>query len=140
MPAKTVAVVSKPQHVPALRSTWRKTREHYRAQLFRFLSIFGGLLIAQNINDFIANKPLFSGVTDRRALLSYLVGVGYVAWRQFRPSMTAGAVDSAPGATIVPAEVAPTANDAGHADAGGLLYLAIGLVVLLVILRVFHLI
>lgn len=31
-------------------------------------------------------------------------------------------------------------GDAGHADAGGLLYLAVGLVVLLVILRVFHLI
>lgn len=133
MPAKTVAVASKPQHVAALRSTWRKTSEHYIAQAKRFLLVFLGAIVPQLLTNGFDNI----GIDSIRALAPAAL---LVAIRQMYPELGAAGLDSAPGATIVPTEVTPAANDAGHADAGGLLYLAVGLVVLLVILRVFHLI
>lgn len=135
MSPKTVSVASKPQHVVALRSTWRKTSEHYIAQAKRFLLVFLGAIVPQLLTNGFDNI----GIDSIRALAPAAL---LVAIRQLYPELGAAGLDSAPGATIVPAEVAPplTSNDGGHADAGGLLYLAIGLVVLLVILRVFHLI
>ena len=56
MAGKTVTVVSKPHLVPQLRSTWRKSTEHYLAQLKRFLIVFVGALIPQ----------ILAGSTHRR--------------------------------------------------------------------------
>lgn len=91
--------------VKALRKTWRKSREHYQAQVIRFLSLLGGLLAAQAVNDIQHHHRIFSEITDANSLFTYLVPVGYVAWRQVHPALTAAQVDSAPGATIVPEQV-----------------------------------
>lgn len=115
--------------IKALRKVWRSSAEHYRAQVVRFVLILGGLLVAQAVTDISQNQPLNHGITDTRSLLSYLVPVLYVAWRQVHPSLTASQVDSAPGtvttATIpedepqdwVPEPVQPAQVEDG-ADAG----------------------
>lgn len=101
---KTVAVTSKPDQIEALRATWRKTTEHKIAQVKLFLSAFLGVLGLQVIGDLTAGRSL-SHLKDPHDLWTYLLPLGLVAWRQLHPALTASAVDSAPGATIVPAEV-----------------------------------
>lgn len=131
----TVTITSKPEHVGALRSTWRSSAQHAAEQLKRFvrLTVLAALPSLVNL--------IQGGHFDRRTLLAFILPFVEVAYRQVFPALGAAAADAAPGVTIVPAEVAPASTgDAGQVDAGGLLYLAVGLVVLLIILRVFHLI
>lgn len=101
-----VVVRPKPEHVNALRKTWRRTREHYQAQARRFALIFGSILSTEIAGNFLAGKALLPHFTSWRELQLYLGPLLYVAWRQFRPQLGAAGIDSAPGATIVPAEVA----------------------------------
>lgn len=96
--AKTVVVAPKPEHVPALRALWRTVPEHYKAQAWRFVRIFAGALIT-------AVVALGPGHITVAAVVALIPGALEVAWRQFRPALTASQVDSAPGATIVPDEV-----------------------------------
>lgn len=105
--AKTVVVVSKPQHIDALRKTWRKSAEHKAAQVKRFFSALGAVLIAQLVGDFASGRDPLTHFTDLRTAWYYLLPFALVAWRQLHPAMTASQVDSAPGATIVPSEVDP---------------------------------
>lgn len=102
-----VLVASKPEHVDALRRTWRKTREHYQAQATRFFGIFFGLLGAQIMGNIITGKPALPHFTSWHELQLYLVPLAVVAWRQFHPQLGAKQADSAPGVTIVPNQVAP---------------------------------
>ncbi len=126
MTTKTVPVVSKPQHVPALRSTWRKTSEHYLAQARRFLIVFLGALLPQVLATGLDNL----GTDTLKALAPAAL---LVAVRQLYPELGAAGVDSAPGVTIVPAEVQPPLIDpqAGHGDPLTLLVVAILIVVVL---------
>lgn len=143
--------------VPALRTTWRRSTEHFAEQVKRFIRLTA-LAAAPSLVDLIKG-----GRFDRVTLLAFLVPVFEVAWRQMFPALGAAAADAAPGVRIVPAQVGlapvpaapvdampdpmgedpgllPIDSEAGHADAVALLYLAAGLIVFLVILRVFHLI
>lgn len=106
---KTVAVTSKPEHVPALRSTWRGTAEHYIAQGKRFLLVFLGAIVPQLLTNGLDNL----GIDTVRALAPAAL---LVAIRQVWPELGAKAVDTAPGATIVPAEVDPAPDDKGAGE------------------------
>ena len=102
--------------VAALRSTWRKTAEQRAAQLWRFLRLFGGALVAQVVAQVVANGGDLSKIShlDQKAVVALLVGAGEAAWRQLHPAMTASQVDSAPGATITADPLAPVpTNDGG---------------------------
>lgn len=105
--APAVKVVSKPELVANLRSTWRKSAEHKAAQVKRFVSALAAVVLAQVLSDVAAGKTPFTTVHDLRSAWFYLLPVVLVAWRQLHPALTATQVDSAPGATIVPAEVDP---------------------------------
>ena len=101
-------------HVVALRSTWRSTAEHYKAQAFRFVRIFLGVAVSQALASLATGTSPLSSF-DRKAVVAFLVPIAEVTWRQLHPALTASEVDTAPGATIVPSEVglpgpAPTAD------------------------------
>ena len=126
MTAPTSAVVasSKPALINELRSTWRASREHKVAQVKRFVSALVGVVALNVVSDISANKDPLAHVTDTRTAWYYLLPLAWVAWRQLHPALTASQVDSAPGATIVPAQVgaspavAPGADPASAAVAG----------------------
>lgn len=117
----TVTVVSKPEHVEALRATWRGTAEQKAAQLWRFLRLyvfsFVGQVLAQVITTAIAGGVDVTNL-DRKAIGALLIPAAELVWRQKHPALTAGAVDTAPGVTIVPSEVVPTDVPGGTGGPG----------------------
>lgn len=99
--------------VTALRSTWRTTAEQRAAQLWRILRLFLLALAGQVIAQLTANGFDLDKIShlDQKAVVALLIGAGEAAWRQLHPALTASAVDTAPGATIVPEQVgAPAAE------------------------------
>jgi hypothetical protein len=108
---RTVAVTPKPEHVAALRSTWRKSAQQRLVQLWRFLrltvSAFALQVAQQVITQLVSDSRIDVNHLTRKAVLGILIGAVEVVWRQQHPALTAAAADSAPGVTIVPAEVAP---------------------------------
>lgn len=120
MTRKTVTVAAKPQAVPALRRTWRKTAEQRVAQLWRFVRLyvftFAGQVLIQVVSTAVAGGVDITKL-DQKALAALLVPAAEVVWRQKHPALTASAVDTAPGATLVPDQLpdAPAAAD-GPAD------------------------
>lgn len=99
-----VQVASKPDLVLNLRATWRKSGEHLAEQVKRFVRLTA-LAAFPAVGDLIAG-----GKFDYRTLYAFIVPFAEVAWRQVFPAMTADSVDSAPGVTIVPDEVAPAST------------------------------
>lgn len=98
--AGTVATSSKPQHVKALRATWRKSEQHLTEQAFRF----GRLFLASALP--VVVSLVASGTHyDRKTLLALLVPVFETAYRQVFPALGAAKADDAPGMTIVPDQV-----------------------------------
>ena len=93
--------------VQALRSTWRATAEQRATQAWRFLRLALIALIGQVFAQLAANNFDLDKIShlDQKAIVALLVGAAEAAWRQLHPALTASAVDSAPGATIVPAQV-----------------------------------
>lgn len=91
--------MSKPTLVPALRATWRKSTEHFIEQLKRFIRLTA-LSAIPSVSSLIAG-----GKFDTRTLYAFILPFAEAAYRQVFPALEAAAVDSAPGATIVPAEV-----------------------------------
>ena len=89
--------------VPALRSTWRRSAQHAFEQLSRFLRLTV-LAAIPSVTNLISG-----GKFDWRTLLAFVLPFAEVAYRQVFPALGAAAVDAAPGATIVAAEVAPDA-------------------------------
>jgi hypothetical protein len=87
--------------VPALRSTWRKSAEHVAEQFSRFLRLTV-LAALPSLLDLIKG-----GKFDTYTLFAFVLPFAEVAYRQVFPALGAAAVDAAPGAAIVPAEVAP---------------------------------
>ncbi|MCW2545374.1 MAG: hypothetical protein JWM40_2926 [Frankiales bacterium] len=122
MTRTTVAVTPKPDAVPALRSTWRSTAEQKASQGWRILRLFLVALTGQVLAQLTANGFDLDKIShlDQKAVVALLVAAAEAAWRQLHPALTASAVDTAPGATIVPAEVAadPLTPPAGAADDG----------------------
>lgn len=114
--AAVVQAASKPELVDQLRATWRKSAEHKAAQVKLLLSSLVGIIVLQMVSDLAAGKTPFSTVHDIRSLWFYLAPFVLVAWRQLHPALTASQVDSAPGATIVPAQVAPASDPAADPD------------------------
>lgn len=97
--------------VDALRSTWRKTAEQRATQAWRFLRLAGIALAGQVLAQLTANGFDLDKIShvDQKAVVALLVGAAEAAWRQLHPALTASAVDTAPGATIVTAQ--PSAPD-----------------------------
>lgn len=112
MSEATVVIASKPLQIPALRSTWRKAAEQKVAQLWRFLRVAVVAFGTQIVGQVIANGDI-SAIThlDQKALVALVAGALETAWRQFHPAFTASAADSAPGVTIVPAQVETPAGE-----------------------------
>lgn len=100
-----VTAASKPHLVDDLRKTWRKSAEHKAAQIKRLIIGMGSVLAIQIGGDILAHKDPFAALHTGRDLLYFLGPIAFVAWRQQHPAMTASQVDSAPGATIVPAQL-----------------------------------
>lgn len=96
-----VTAASKPDLVPNLRKTWRKTAEHGAEQLARFARLFV-LSAIPVLVDFLVKG---SGHFDWETLLFALVPVGETVYRQVFPALGANKVDSADGVTIVPSQV-----------------------------------
>ena len=113
--------------VRALRSTWRKTAQHVIEQVARFVRLTILAAIPSIVN------LISGGKFDWRTLLAFILPFAEVAYRQVFPALGAAAVDAAPGATIVPAEVGAPAStgDGGYGLVELLLYIA-GLVLLVV--------
>lgn len=104
---------SKPQHVNALRATWRRTRQHYQAQAIRFFGILGGLIGGKIAAAILAGQSNpFDGLVTAHDWVMYLVPVVVLAWRQFRPQLGAKQLDAAPGATIVPDQLVTSTGPA----------------------------
>lgn len=101
----TIITGSKPNAIDALRATWRKTQEHYQAQALRFFGILGGLLGGKVTSEILDGKAPFHNLITAHDWLMYLLPVVVVAYRQWKPALGAKALDSAPGATIVPEQV-----------------------------------
>lgn len=115
--AQVVQVASKPELIDQLRATWRKSAEHKAAQVKLFLSSLVGIVVLQAVSDLAAGKTPFSTVHDTRSLWFYLAPFALVAWRQRHPALTASQVDSAPGVTIVPEQVAAPDDPVPEGDA-----------------------
>lgn len=98
--------------VPALRTTWRRSTEHFAEQVKRFLRLTL-LAAAPSLIDL-----LNGGQFDRKTLFAFVVPFAEAAYRQMFPALGAAAADVAPGVTIVPAQVglAPVPADV-HPDA-----------------------
>lgn len=107
---QVVQATSRPTLVGNLRSTWRKSAEHAVEQLSRFIRLTVIAAIPSVVN------LVSGGKFDWRTLLAFILPFAEVSYRQMFPALGAAAVDSAPGATIVPAEVAPT-DTAAEGDA-----------------------
>ena len=99
-----VAAVSKPDQIANLRNTWRKSGEHLAEQLKRFvrLTVLAAIPAAGSL--------LFSKHFDTQTLLAFILPFAETAFRQVFPAMGAASVDSAPGVTIVPDQVADPAT------------------------------
>lgn len=100
----TVAVTSKPQHVDALRATWRASAQHTAEQLKRFvrLTVLAAIPALSSL--------LAGGQFDRKTLLAFILPFAEVAFRQVFPALGAAGADQAPGVTIVPDEVTPSST------------------------------
>jgi len=96
--------------VSALRSTWRVTAEQRATQAWRFLRLALIALAGQVLAQLTANGFDLDKIShlDQKAVVALLVGAAEAAWRQLHPALTASAVDTAPGATIVPEQVGVT--------------------------------
>lgn len=105
LPPAVVVAVSKPHAIGALRSRWRRTAEHWRAQAFRFFGILGGIIGSKMLGDVLAGHSPFQHLVTFHDWELYLLPFVVIAYRQWRPSLGAAAVDSAPGVTIVPEQV-----------------------------------
>lgn len=107
MTVATVAVVtgSKPEHIKALRATWRRSAEHKAAQIKRFVYAMAAVVSANVVGDIETHKNPLAHFTDLRTAWYYLIPFAYIAWKQVHPSMSASEADSAPGVTIVPEQV-----------------------------------
>lgn len=90
---------SKPQAIGALRSTWRRSAEHFAEQLQRFVR----LTLMAALPSLIS--VLASDEFDTKMLLALIVPFAEVAYRQMFPAMGAAGADRAPGVTIVPEQV-----------------------------------
>jgi hypothetical protein len=101
--------------VAALRSTWRTTAEQKATQAWRVLRLFLLALAGQVIAQLTANGFDLEKIThlDQKAVVALLVAAGEAAWRQLHPALTASAVDTAPGATIVPTQIGVLTKDSG---------------------------
>jgi hypothetical protein len=112
MTVATVAVVSgsKPEAIKALRQTWRRSADHFREQIVRFLR----LSVAAAMPTLL--PFLMGGHFDKKTLLAFLVPVLECAYRQIFPSLGAAAADNAPGMTIVPDQVGLPADPAPVPD------------------------
>lgn len=105
--AAAAAPQSKPHLVGALRSTWRKSGQHYREQVIRFVRLFVVSAIP------VVTSAVMSGSHfDKKTLLALLVPVVETVYRQIFPALGAQAADDAPGVTIVPEQVEQTEGDA----------------------------
>ena len=113
MTVATVAVVSgsKPENIKALRQTWRRSGEHFREQVIRFVR----LTIAAAMPSLLS--LVMGGKFDTKTLLAFLIPCIEVAYRQIFPSMGAAAADSAPGMTIVPDQFGMAADPVEPAPA-----------------------
>lgn len=116
--AQLVQAAAKPELVDNLRATWRKSAEHKAAQVKRFVAALVGVVVVQIIADVSAGKNPLDHFTDAKTAWYYLLPFALVAWRQVHPSMTASQVDSAPGATIVPTQVAAPGDATDPAPEG----------------------
>lgn len=96
--------------VPALRTTWRRSTEHFAEQVKRFIRLTA-LAAAPSVVELVKG-----GRFDRVTLLAFLVPVLEVAWRQMFPALGAAAADAAPGVTIVPAQVGLAPSPAPAAE------------------------
>jgi hypothetical protein len=105
--AARVVVSSKPHLVDKLRSSWRTTGEQRAMQLWRFLRLTVTTLVGELFAQLVANGFDLTGLSHigQKAAVALVVGAAETAWRQLHPALTASAVDSAPGATIVPAQL-----------------------------------
>lgn len=90
---------SKPQHVAALRATWRRSAEHFAEQAKRFLRLTVLAALPSLLN------LLQGGKFDTRTLVAFVVPFAEVAYRELFPALGAAAADTAPGVTIIPTEV-----------------------------------
>lgn len=127
----TAPVAPKGDLVSALRSTWRRSAQHALEQAARFLRLTV-LAAIPSITNLISG-----GRFDWRTLLAFILPFAEVAYRQVFPALGAAAVDAAPGATIVPAEVASADPTAPEGDAAGYGALEVLLIVLLVLVILF---
>lgn len=100
MTESQVVVASKPDLQSALRSTWRKSAEHFAEQLKRFVRLT--LLSAIPA----ASSALTGKQFDWKTLLTFILPFAEVAFRQVFPALGAAGADSAQGVTIVPSQVA----------------------------------
>lgn len=96
----SVLVQPKPSLIPNTRAAWQASAEQKAMQLYRFLRVFVLAVATQVITQIVAR----GGVSDltRQAVIALIVAAAETVWRQMRPALTAAAVDSAPGATLVP--------------------------------------
>lgn len=85
--------------VPALRTTWRRSTEHFVEQIKRFLRLLVLAALPSVVN------LIQGGRFDWRTLLAFVLPFAEVAYREVFPALGAAAADAAPGVTIVPAQV-----------------------------------
>lgn len=81
--------------VSALRSTWRKSAEHFAEQVWRFIR----LTILAAIPSLAS--ALFSKHFDWKTLLAFILPFAEVAFRQVWPALGAKRADEAPGTVTV---------------------------------------
>lgn len=106
----TVDIGSKPHAVDHLKATWRKSAEHLREQVLRFLRLFAFAAVVPLLDLIVQGPSKF----DWASLFAALIPVFETTYRQFQPAMSAGGADSAPGVTIVPDQVElPVQTDNG---------------------------
>lgn len=102
-----VTAVSKPDMINNLRSTWRSSAEHGAEQVKRFLRLTVVAAIPAVVSAIVAATTAHT-TFDWKTLLALIVPFAETAYRQVFPALGAAAVDSAPGVTIVPDQVAST--------------------------------
>lgn len=85
--------------VPALRKTWRRSAEHFAEQVKRFLRLTALAALPSLVS------LLQGGQFDRRTLYAFIVPCVEVAYREMFPALGAAAAHTAPGVSIVPAQV-----------------------------------
>jgi hypothetical protein len=103
----TTPVTSKPALVGALQATWRASTEHFIEQVQRFVRLTVVSAIPALVSAITA-ATVKGDHFDWRTLLALVVPFAETAYRQVFPALGAAKVDTAPGATIVPAEVGVT--------------------------------